>query len=151
MSPRRKRMRRMGDPPPIKGFRPYMQGMGHGQGRGRGMGSAMGEPVFLLFEEYESLRLCDYEGNNHSQASTVMNVSRPTFTRIYAEARRKMATALVEGRQLVIEGGKVFYDSDWYKCLSCGCYFNNPKKLEAADKCPLCGSGKVEETTTDHN
>jgi predicted DNA-binding protein (UPF0251 family) len=143
----------MMDPPLVKGFRPYGPGFGHGHGHGHGGGQGrghdLGEPVFLLFEEYEAIRLCDYEGNNHSEASAIMSVSRPTFTRIYAEARRKMASALVEGRSLVIEGGKVFYDSDWFRCRSCGCYFNNPEKMQEVHNCPLCGSGEVEEASPD--
>ncbi len=72
-----------------------------------------------------------------------MNVSRSTLTRIYAKARAKVAESLVEGKQLVIEGGKVYFDSDWYKCNSCGSVFNQPEKgLEPAE-CPLCGSSDI--------
>jgi hypothetical protein len=69
-----------------------------------------------------------------------MGVSRPTFTRIYASARQKIANAFVEGKQISIEGGKVYFDSDWYQCQSCGCYFNNPEKDIKVEACPLCGA-----------
>ena len=72
--------------------------------------------INLLYEEYEALRLCDYSMENHNRASEIMEVSRPTFTRIYASARQKLASAFVEGRQIVIEGGKVYFDSDWHIC-----------------------------------
>ena len=97
----------------------------------------------FLYEEYEALRLCDYDMLNHHGASEAMAVSRPTFTRIYSSARRKLATAFVEGRQILIEGGKVYFDSDWYECKKCSCYFNNPEKEKFAEKCPLCGSDNV--------
>lgn len=133
MSPRIKRSRKVLNPPLIKGFKPY----------GPLVGEKNTEPVYLLFEEYESLRLCDYDMINHLEASAVMGISRPTFTRIYASARQKIAKAFVEGRQITLEGGKVYYDSDWYHCNKCGCDFNNPDKETEVEHCPLCGSQSV--------
>ena len=134
MSPRLKKIRKVLSPPPIKGFKPYGVDA-------KKTGEL--EPIILLFEEYEALRLCDYDMYNHHQASVIMGVSRPTFTRIYASLRQKIAKAFVEGRQIAIEGGKVYFDSDWYHCKKCSCYFNNPQKeIEIVD-CPLCGSNKI--------
>jgi uncharacterized protein len=121
------------NPPVIKGYKPY----------GRDAGKQVPEPVNLLFEEYEALRLSDYDGMNHQEASMLMDVSRPTFTRIYASALKKIARAFVEGRPLVIEGGKVHFDSEWYHCMHCHCYFNNPEKERAVEHCPLCGHEKI--------
>ncbi len=101
--------------------------------------------VHLLFEEYESLRLCDYEMKNHLEAAIIMNVSRPTFTRIYARARQKIAQSLVEGRELIIDGGKVYFDSSWYHCENCQSDFTNPQKEKALTECPLCKSAHIEE------
>ena len=130
MSPRIKRLRKVLNPPPIKGFKPY----------GPESGKQKTEPVIMLYEEYEALRLCDYDMCNHHSASVIMNVSRPTFTRIYASARQKIAKAFVEGAQIAIEGGKVYFDSDWYHCNSCNCNFNNHNKEKEIENCPLCGS-----------
>ena len=74
----------------------------------------MAETIFLNLEEYEAIRLCDYEMLNHHQASILMAVSRPTLTRIYSKARQKIAVALVQGKQIIIEGGKIYFDSEWY-------------------------------------
>jgi predicted DNA-binding protein (UPF0251 family) len=126
--------RRVLSPPSIKGFKPF------GQEAGRQKTS----PVILLYEEYEALRLSDYDKCNHHKASVIMGVSRPTFTRIYAAALQKIAVAFVEGRQISIEGGKVYFDSDWYQCLECECYFNNPEKELKIKNCPLCGSQRIE-------
>ena len=130
MSPRPSRLRKISNLPVISGFKPY----GNKNVKGKV------EAVFLHFEEYEALRLCDYEMLNHHQASVIMNVSRPTLTRIYARARQKIAEALVKGSQISIEGGKIYFDSEWFLCSSCGCYFNNPEKQFEIKECPLCKS-----------
>jgi uncharacterized protein len=139
MSPRIKKLRKVLNPPPIKGFKPY----------GGDAGGKQTPAVTMLFEEYEALRLCDYDMYNHHQASVLMGVSRPTFTRIYASAREKVATAFVEGRQISVEGGKVYFDSDWYQCSSCSSYFNNPEREMEIESCPLCGSDNIEEHDPD--
>ncbi len=128
MSPNLKRPRKILNPPLVKGFKPY--GPALSQGR---------DAIMMHFEEYEALRLCDYDMLNHHDASQEMGVSRPTFTRIYASARKKIARAFVEGKQITLEGGKVYFDSDWYHCLDCGCYFNHPEMHLPVSHCPLCG------------
>ncbi|MDD2636028.1 MAG: DUF134 domain-containing protein [Bacteroidales bacterium] len=133
MSPRRKRMRKIFGPPAIKSLQP----------RRRGGGSISSEPVILLLEEYESIKLCDYDLMTHQEASEIMGVSRPTFTRIYASARRKVALSLVEIRTVLIEGGKVFYDGEWCECNDCGCTFNHTATNSQPEICPLCGSKNV--------
>ena len=133
MSPRIKTLRKILNPPVIKGFKPY----------GNQSVSVAPEPVVILFEEYEALRLCDFDHYNHHESSVMMGVSRPTFTRIYASALRKIATAFVEGRQISIEGGKVYFDSDWYHCRKCGSFFNNPEREKEISRCPLCGDRHI--------
>jgi len=128
MSPRPFRLRKISDPPIISGFKPY----------GNKKTYIKNEAVFLHLEEYEALRLCDYKMLNHHQASVIMNISRPTLTRIYAKARQKIAEALVLGNQIIIEGGKIYFDSKWFSCQTCGCYFNNPDKQKEIIECPLC-------------
>ena len=63
------------------------------------------EAVELTVEEYEALRLMDYLGLNQEEAAAQMGVARTTVQRIYAQARRKLAVFLVEGRPLQIGGG----------------------------------------------
>ena len=130
MSPRPIRIRKVSNPPVISGFKPY----------GNKTVEAKPESVFLQYEEYEALRLCDYEMLNQLEASVMMDVSRPTLTRIYAKARYKIAEAIVKGKQIIIEGGKVYFDSEWFACSACGCFFNNPEKQEDVKSCPLCRS-----------
>lgn len=61
--------------------------------------------ISLCVEGLEALRLADMLGLNAEEASVGMGVSRHTFGRILAEARAKVARALVTGAALRIEGG----------------------------------------------
>jgi predicted DNA-binding protein (UPF0251 family) len=133
MSPRSKAPRKVSEIPLIKGYKPY-----GGKGNKKPVGI-----VNLLLEEYEALKLSDYEHRNHKDAALEMGVSRPTFTRIYAAGLAKLAEAFVEGKGIVIEGGHVYFDSDWYFCKKCNCRFNNPGKITEPDYCPLCGAGTI--------
>lgn len=63
--------------------------------------------VTLALDEYETIRLLDHDGMDQTQAAEKMGVSRPTITRIYASARKKIADALVLGLAIRIEGGPV--------------------------------------------
>lgn len=97
--------------------------------------------VILTFEEYEAFTLCDSELLKHEEAAELMGVSRPTFTRIYSSARRKLAQALVEAATLRIEGGSVEVATRWFHCSACGIDFN----VDGGDgaRCPLCSSSNV--------
>jgi len=61
--------------------------------------------ITLLHEELEALRLADLENLTQAEAASSMEVSRSTFQRILARARRQVALALVEGQALHLEGG----------------------------------------------
>lgn len=63
--------------------------------------------VSLLAEELEALRLMDLEDLTQEDAAQRMGVSRSTFQRTLAQARRQVALALVEGAALVVEGATV--------------------------------------------
>jgi predicted DNA-binding protein (UPF0251 family) len=120
----------MTNPPHFKGYKP--------------IGLPEDHPVVLNYEEYEAIRLSDFQLFGQFEAAQAMGISRPTFTRIYESARRKVAMAFVEGRPIVFEGGKVYFDSEWYTCNNCGCWFNHPAKEKAVNVCALCGSDEIE-------
>jgi uncharacterized protein len=63
------------------------------------------EEVTLSIEGLEAIRLVDLQRMDQETAAQMMNVSRPTFGRILAEARAIVADALVMGKVLRIEGG----------------------------------------------
>lgn len=68
-------------------------------------GFAGGEGILLSVDEYEVIRLIDYERFTHEQCGRQMDISRTTVTEIYASARRKLADCIVNGRPLSISGG----------------------------------------------
>lgn len=130
MSPRPKRFRKMGRPPILRGFRPI------------GLFSMNDTGISIQYEEFEAFRLADYEHLSHEQAAKRMEVSRPTFTRIYEEVRKKIALAFVEGKSIHFEGGNVEFDKDWYRCAECHHVFH----LEGEEPrvCQNCGSDRIE-------
>jgi len=93
------------------------------------------EKIFITFEEYEALNLCDYELLTQAEAARMMNVSRPTFTRIYESARRKVAKAFVECTPIRFDKGNV-YIIPWYYCSRCSINFTLPR--HAPEICPFC-------------
>ncbi len=54
--------------------------------------------VILKLDEYEALRLVDFNGFNQLEAAKSMQVSRQTFGRILTKARKKFADGLVNGK-----------------------------------------------------
>ncbi len=63
------------------------------------------DEVRLSVEEAEAIRLKDLEGLEQEQSAERMNISRPTFQRVLASARQKIADALLNSKAIRIEGG----------------------------------------------
>jgi predicted DNA-binding protein (UPF0251 family) len=61
--------------------------------------------VNLSVEGLEAIRLADARNMDHLEAAERMGVSRPTFSRILAEARGVVARALSNGWAIHIDGG----------------------------------------------
>lgn len=61
--------------------------------------------IYMDLEEYEAIRLIDYEGLTQEECADFMNVARTTVQRIHDEARKKLADAIVNGKTIKIEGG----------------------------------------------
>ena len=70
------------------------------------------EEVVLMLDELEALRLADLNGLYQEQAAEKMKISRPTFSRVIEQARRKVADALIHGKALRLEGGPVSMQED---------------------------------------
>ena len=127
--PRKKRSRRIQVPPVIKGM--SVSGV-----RGR-----KSNEIILHLEEYEAIRLLDYQNLTQEEAAVFMDVSRPTLTRIYEEARNKVATAFIEGRDLLFRGGDFYFEKNWYKCNACQASFSDYS--ENVSNCPVCNSKEL--------
>ncbi len=63
------------------------------------------EEVGLTIDEFEAIRLADLEGLYQEDAAKRMNISRQTFGNIIADAHKKIADVLVNGKALKIAGG----------------------------------------------
>lgn len=100
------------------------------------------EQTILSLDEYEAIRLADYEGLDHVEASEEMEISRSTFSRLIEQSRKKLALFLVEGKELIIEGGNIHFRGNILRCQDCGHMFNIDMKSEI-DKCPSCGSNHL--------
>jgi predicted DNA-binding protein (UPF0251 family) len=118
---------------------PHFQGF-----KPQGVQCKKGSEVLISFEEYEALNLCDYELLTQAEASKLMNISRPTFTRIYESVRRKIAKAFVEGCCIQFEEGNATI-AQWYKCSNCKITFTVSKDSETF--CPFCKSKVITENT----
>lgn len=126
--PNRRRNRRVAMLPPMEGFKPF------------GIPMRELESVILLFEEFEAIRLVDYENLTQEEASERMSISRPTFTRLYDKARKSVAKAFVEGKAIMIQGGNFITEDYWYKCQDC---HETITALKPIKHCRNCDSEKI--------
>jgi len=104
------------------------------------------EDVQLSVEEAEAIRLKDLEGLEQEEGAERMNVSRPTFQRVLASARQKMADALLNGKAIRIAGGSFEMAPSRFKCLNghewevpFEVMVNTPPQL-----CPSCNTASIE-------
>lgn len=61
--------------------------------------------IELTVEEFETIRLIDYENLTQQECGDLMQVGRSTVQRLYEIARGKIADSIVNGRTLKIGGG----------------------------------------------
>ena len=84
--------------------------------------SERAELTILSVDEYETIRLIDYENFTQAECAKYMNVARTTVQEIYSNARKKISIALVEAVPLKIEGGEYkLCDGKEVLCYCGGC------------------------------
>jgi predicted DNA-binding protein (UPF0251 family) len=91
--------------------------------------------IKMTVDEYETIRLIDLEGFTQEECAKQMNVARTTAQSIYAEARKKIAESLVNGKVLLIEGGE--YRLCEGRGNGCGrgcCRHRNGRHFEGSDR-----------------
>jgi len=122
---RHKKDRIISNPPIYSGFKPL------------GVEGKHLAKIYMTIDEYEAIKLADYQGLNHEEAAIEMEISRSTFTRLIEKARNKIATMVVVGNKIMIEGGNIHFKKNIIKCNNCGHMF----KInigDAFDECPNC-------------
>ncbi|GLC32807.1 DUF134 domain-containing protein [Clostridium omnivorum] len=95
--------------------------------------------IIMSIDEFETIRLIDFEGMLQEECAEKMDVARTTVQRIYNEARLKIAKSLVNGYILKIEGGDVKLCDEaetWCGCKRC----HKKKCCEGKDKSSLNNS-----------
>ena len=129
--PRKKLHRMVTKEPPVSVYKPA------------GIPAMDLDEILITIDEFEALRLADFEGLSQRDASIEMHISQPTFNRVLSSARHKVASGLVQGHVLRIEGGRyVLSDgSGTLECQDCGAAVD----MSSADMstCPKCGSKKL--------
>ncbi len=89
-----------------------------------GAGAGQREHIRMTVDEYETIRLIDFEGFNQEECARQMAIARTTVQGIYVKARQKLADSLVNGKLLIIEGGEYrLCDGKDHACGS-GCHFH---------------------------
>lgn len=84
------------------------------------------ECVLLTLDEFEAIRLIDYEKRTHEQCAEQMEISRTTVTEIYERARTKIADCIVNGKLLRITGGNYkLCDGSAFHCCGKKCGRNS--------------------------
>ena len=86
---RKKKVRYIQEMPKVSQFSP----------RGK---SGRPDAVELTIDQFEAIRLADFQGYHHVEAAQFMGLSRPSFGRILKGARHVVANALVNGKTIYI-------------------------------------------------
>ena len=128
--PRPKNKRIVYEPPLFTEFKPI------------GVAGRSLEQVSLSLDEFEAIRLADYIGLSHEEASEEMEISRSTFTRLIEKARKKIADFVMNGKLLTIEGGNVHFRNNIIRCLDCGHMFKTKIRISIIE-CPSCKSNNL--------
>jgi len=108
------------------------------------------EEVRLSVEEAEAIRLKDLDGLEQEQGAEKMKISRPTFQRVLASARQKIADALLNGKAIRIEGGSFEMALSQFKCLN-GHEWEVPFEVMISTPprlCPECNTPNFEPLLT---
>jgi predicted DNA-binding protein (UPF0251 family) len=101
------------------------------------------EKVTLSLDEFEAIRLADFEGLYQEQAAGKMGISRQTFGNIIISAHKKVADFLIHSKQLTISGGTVEIKECTLICISCHHEWSFSFETKKPIDCPQCKSSDI--------
>lgn len=124
----------------------------------------------LTVGEFEAIRLKDFKRMSQKDSAKKMDVSQPTFHRLLISARNKIADAIVNGKEIRIQGGEYimpdldrtgprpvgqglgkgrrrgFGRTNYCVCPNCGNKVPHMRGKPCVEqKCPKCGSNMAPE------
>ncbi len=85
------------------------------------------EEIIMSLDEYECIRLIDFEGMSQEECAEQINMDRTSVTLIYSRARKKLAECLVTGKQLRIDGGNYEFCQGNLECCR--------RRMTAGNRC----------------
>ncbi len=104
------------------------------------------EEVVLSLDEFEAIRLADYEGLYQEKAAEQMKISRQTFGNIINSAHKKIADFLINAKALQINGGVIEMANEeerHFSCHDCKNTFEVPFGTHRPGQCPKCSSANI--------
>jgi uncharacterized protein len=105
------------------------------------------EEIVLGMDEFESIRLADFEKLYQEEAAKKMKISRQTFGRILDSAHRKVSEAVVEGKALKIEGGTISLAATTaarrFECTDCQSSWKLSYGTGRPTNCPSCNGENI--------
>ena len=75
-------------------------------------GQKNSDRLILNVDQFETIRLLDYENKTQEEAAKIIGVARTTVQRLYHEARKTLARSIIEKKDIIIEGGHYEIVSD---------------------------------------
>jgi len=108
-------------------------------------GGSTGErqAILLQLDELEAIRLADIEGLYQEDAAKKMGISRQTFGNIIDSAHKKVADAIINAREIRIEGGEVKMMERKFVCSGCKKEWALPYGTGRPADCPACQSKDI--------
>ena len=101
------------------------------------------ETIALTKDEFEAIRLADFEGLYQEQAAAKMKISRQTFGNIIGAAHNKIADFLINAKRLTVQGGSIEIKECCFICRSCRHVWTIPCSRGKPGECPECKSAHV--------
>ncbi|MEM3407938.1 MAG: DUF134 domain-containing protein [Candidatus Micrarchaeia archaeon] len=92
--PKKRKYRKIGSIPNVRLFKPFGNKVNHL------------DEIILTIDEFEALRLSELNNLKQKQAANRMWISQSTFNRLLKSARKKIALAIIAGKQIRIESSK---------------------------------------------
>ncbi len=98
----------------------------------------------ITFEEFEAMRIVDFESKSQYDAAASMGVSQPSISRLLMTGRQKLIDALVSGKAVRIGGGDFRLAFRGFGCLGCENKWEIAENNALApEKCPKCESNEI--------